>query len=160
MSKQKLLSVAVILLLSLNLGMIAFQFFQKGPHGPQDRPPMREDGPKNIIAERLHLDEEQIAQYEKLIKEHQTAIKILDDSIRNAKNNLYQSLTLDNFDGKDSLIQTLGALQNKIERTHYNHFASIRQICKPEQLEAFNKLTHDLAGFFAFPKKERPKPND
>lgn len=160
MSKQKLLSAAVILLLTLNLGMIAFQFFQKGAHGPQDKPPLREDEPKNIIIERLHLDKKQIAQYENLIKEHQRVIKSLNDSVRFAKNNLYHSLAIENFSAKDSLIRRLGGLQDKIELTHYNHFASIREICRPEQVEDFNKLTQELAGFFVIEKKDRHKPRD
>lgn len=152
--------MAVVFLLTLNLSIVAYHFFRQVPHEPNMRPPRQENELKHVITDKLHLNEEQVVQYEKLIKEHQRAIQALDDSIRIAKNNLYQSLTFESFDGKDSLIHSLGVLQSKIELSHYDHFASIRKICKPEQLEDFNKLTHDLASFFALPKKERPKPKD
>ncbi len=123
-------------------------------HRPKGKPPMEQAGPKNIIIDRLHFDKEQTAQYEQLIEQHQSAIRTLNDSIKIAKNNLYQSLTDENTAGKDSLIAKLSLLQRKIELTHYDHFASIRTLCKPDQLEAFNNLTKELARFFGHKKKK------
>lgn len=160
MSKIKLLSIAVIGLLFVNLGLVAFLFFRKPPHTAGGRPPLSKDGPKKLIIERLHLDKEQVTQYEHIIEVHQAGIKSLDDSIKIAKNNLYQSLTDENFTSRDSLIARLGLLQRKIELTHYDHFAAIRKICNPEQLAYFNGLTKDLAKFFAPIKKEGRPPKD
>lgn len=156
MSKIKLLSVAVIGLLVLNLCMVAFLWFRKPP------PPARleQGGPKKIIIHRLHFDHRQVAQYETLINGHQRIIHLLEDSIRAAKNNLYKTLTTTNHPGKDSLINLLSHLQQQIELANYDHFESIRQLCKPDQLEDFNQLTEDLARFFAPKKNNMPPPKD
>jgi hypothetical protein len=121
---------------------------------------MKDGGLQKIITERLHFDKEQVAAYEKLIAEHQVAVKANDDSIMQAKNNLYQSLQSETFTGKDSLVNLLGALQKQVELIHYEHFAAIKKVCKPDQLENFNKLTNELSRFFSSGKKDGPPPRD
>jgi len=168
MSKIKLLSIAVIGLLAINIAVVAFLLLKQPPHPREGRPgpgkegmqAMEQTGPKNIIIDKLHFDKEQAAQYESLIEQHQAIIKSLNDSIKDAKNDLYLSLTNENFTGKDSLIAKLGLLQRKVEYTHYDHFAAIKNICKPDQLENFAELTKELARFFAAPKKDGPPPGD
>lgn len=59
MNRTKLLTIAVIGLLLLNLGVLGMMFLSKPPHPPMP-PEMhggpRPDGPKQIIIDRLHLD--------------------------------------------------------------------------------------------------------
>ncbi len=159
MSKIKLLSIAVIGLLILNLGIVGFLFLkkpQRQPDRPNGRPPFEQVRPQNEIIERLHFDSNQIRQYEILIDEHQESIKALNDSIRNVKSLLYQTLNDENDSDKDSLIEKLGSLQKNIEHTHYGHFAEIKKLCKPDQLSDFEELTTRLAGFFGRPE-QRPR---
>jgi len=158
MSKLKLLTIAVIGLLMINLGIIAWLFFQK-PAAPGRRP-IDGEGPKLLIIDRLNFDMEQVAAYEVLIKAHQSAIRQTEDSIRIAKNQLYATLTATEPVGKDLLITKLSDLQKQIEQIHYNHFTDIRKLCKPDQLDDFNRLTEDLAHFFNQGKKRPPPPKD
>ena len=168
MSKIKLLTIAVIGLLLINIAIVGFLMFRKPPQshggrppmGQQGQPPLQQDGPKDVIIDKLHFDKEQAAQYEKLIEQHQAIIKSLNDSIRDAKNNLYSSLTNENFTGKDSLIAKLGLLQRRVELTHYDHFAAIKTLCKPDQLENYIALTKEISRFFAPPKKDGPPGRD
>ncbi len=156
MSKLKLLSIGVIGLLVINMGIVAFLFMKKPPHPPEGRHPKAQEGPKNMIIERLHFDKEQVEQYEKLIDDHQSSIRTTDDSIRMVKNELYQTLNNERFTGKDSLLARLNILQKQIEGIHYDHFSQLKKLCKPGQLNAFNDLTKDLARFFA-PAKREPR---
>lgn len=160
MSKLKLLSIGVIGLLVINIAVVGLLLMKKPPHPPGERNGMRQEGPKNIIIERLHFDKDQIAQYEKLIDEHQSAIRTTDDSIRMTKNDLYQTLNNESFADKDSLLARLSLLKKQIELIHYNHFTQLKKLCKPNQLNAFNDLTKDLARFFAPRKKGPPPPQD
>ena len=121
---------------------------------------MEKQEPKYVIIDRLHFSKEQVAKYEVLIQEHQSAIKKMGDEIKTAKNNLYRTLADENFEGKDSLIEQLVILQKQIEQVHYDHFAAIRKLCTPDQVSDFNKLTNDLARFFAPGKKEGPPSKD
>jgi periplasmic protein CpxP/Spy len=152
MSKLKLLSIAVIGLLVVNLFIVGFLLLNKPPL-PERAAPFAKEAPRKKIIELLHFDEEQVKQYEELIRQHRESIKSLRDNLRETKSNLYQSLKEGNGANKDSLINELGMLQEKIETVHYNHFMEIKKLCKPDQLGYFNTLTDELADFFN-PEKE------
>ncbi|RIJ34217.1 periplasmic heavy metal sensor [Pontibacter oryzae] len=148
MSKLKLLSIAAIGLLVLNLFLVGFLFFRHNPHPTGGRPPFAQEGPRHQIIEQLHLDEAQVQQYEALIDEHKRAIQDLNDQVRETKSELYLTLAEGNASSKDSLIKELGSLQQEIETVHYNHFVSLRKLCKPDQLRYFETLTTNLADYF------------
>jgi hypothetical protein len=154
MSKIKLLSIAVIGLLVLNLFIVGFLFLRKPlrPGGrPDGPPPLAQAGPQNEIIEELRFDSVQESQYRILIDDHKESTKSLNDSIRNVKSILYKTLNDENNPDTDSLIEKLGALQKSIERTHYEHFAELKKLCRPDQLSDFEELTTRLAGFFGRP---------
>jgi periplasmic protein CpxP/Spy len=157
MSKLKLLTIAVIGLLVMNLCIVGFLFLGKPPLPPDGGSPFAKEAPRKKIIELLHFDNEQIKQYEELIQQHRESIRFLRDNIRETKSNLYHTLNEGNGSDKDSLINELGALQKKIEVVHYNHFMEIKKICKPDQLEYFNTLTGELADFFS-PEREGRRP--
>jgi periplasmic protein CpxP/Spy len=158
MSKIKLLTIAVVGLLAVNIGIVGFLVMRKPPMPREGSPAVKREGPKKIIIERLHFDKEQVAAYETIITEHQKSVKALKDSISNTKNSLYQSLKTETFASKDSLINLLSDLQKRIESVHYEHFTQIKKLCKPEQMEAFNALTGELAFYFTTEKKATPPP--
>lgn len=161
MTKLRLLIIAVVGLLLINFAVVSWFFFEPAqPTQHADRKPMGQDGPKRLIIERLHFSTEQVAAYEALIKDHRSSVRATEDSIRIAKNSLYQTLNGNDVAKKDSLIAQINHLQKQMELIHYNHFADIRSICKPDQLNAFNQLTHDLARFFSPGKKGSPPPKD
>jgi periplasmic protein CpxP/Spy len=153
MSKIKLLSIAVIVLLLTNAGIVTFLLLNRRPQTMKEMHPEKREGPKKIIIERLHFDSTQVAEYEAEIVNHRKMVRQLKDSISDTKNTLYHSLTTENFAGKDSLINLLCELQKRIENVHYDHFAQIKKICTPAQQEAFNKLTTDLAFYFTTERK-------
>jgi periplasmic protein CpxP/Spy len=159
MSKIKLLSIAVIGLLAINIAIVGFLLLRKPPMQPQEMPQAEQKGgPKQIIINKLHFSKEQVVAYEAIIVEHREAVKGLKDSINDTKNNLYQSLKTETFVGKDSLIDLLSNLQKRIESVHYEHFTQIKKLCKPEQMGDFNKLTNELAIYFTTEKKGTPPP--
>jgi periplasmic protein CpxP/Spy len=162
MSKIKLLSIAVIGLLAANIAVVGFLLLRKPPMPPMGIPQAEEKkGPKQIIIDKLQFDKEQVVAYEAIIAEHREAVKGLKDSISDTKNHLYQSLKTETFVGKDSLINLLSALQKRIESVHYEHFAQIKKLCKPEQMRDFDRLTNELAFYFTTEKKSiQPPPHN
>ena len=157
MNKIKLLTFGVVALLLLNFGILGFLFFS-GPkrghfHPDHDEKPQ----PKEIIIEKLHFDNNQIASYDKLIQTHRIHIRKLEDNITNSKNELYLLLNSEPIDvvKKDSLIENLAQLQKEIETTHFNHFQDIKKCCKKEQLADFKSLTEELSKIFSHQRKHR-----
>lgn len=156
MEKTKLLTIAVIGLLLLNLATLGFLFL----NGSKDHRPNREGRPepKTIIIEKLHFDANQQKDYAELINWHRGEITRLDDNIRQTKNELYTQLnqTEVNVKTKDSLIALLNSYQKQVEETHFKHFEDIKKICHQDQMEDFNELTEELSRIFA-PKPRRPR---
>jgi hypothetical protein len=159
MSRQKLLTIAVIGLLLVNFCTVGFLFLRKLPHDRGGSPPLARMEPKNQIIESLHFDEQQVADYERRIVQHRQMIRQLNDRIHEIKSSLYQTLAHENGANKDSLIHALGSLQMQIETIHYNHFKDIKSLCKPEQLSDFNVLSGQLTEFFGTRREPLPPPH-
>lgn len=152
MEKQKLVIFSIIALLVINIGTLVFLFLsgpKKGHFPPDDGRPK----PREIIVRQLHLDSQQQANYEMLIRQHRKQITATEDKIRNTKNELYSLLNSDSVDvtRKDSLINALAHYQKEIELIHFNHFNEIKKLCKPEQMDDFLELTEELSRLFSKP---------
>lgn len=143
MSKTKLLTLFVIGLLLSNVAVILFMQFAKPRHSGHERP-------KNHIIKTLHLNENQILQYDELIKLHQKNIGAKESSISRLKNQLYSGLTGEiSAEQRDSLLIELGKIQSDIEIIHYKHFEDIRSLCGEEQLKYFGELSKELSELFS-----------
>lgn len=157
MEKTKLLTIAVLSLLVLNLATVGFLLLS-GPKGNHPQPGQGQEGrlkPKEIIIEKLHFDVNQQKEYDKLIQWHQGEIKTIEDHIREAKDALYQILSSSeiNIKSKDSLINALSFHQKEIEITHFKHFEDTKKLCHKDQIEDFNTLTEELGRLFSKGRK-------
>jgi periplasmic protein CpxP/Spy len=157
MNRTKLLTIAVIGLLLLNLGMIGVLFFTKPEFPMMDQGP-RGEGPKKIIIERLHFDEQQQKEYELLVNEHKSKTQELHTASRAMHDELYLLLKSEPVDESkaSSIIQSIADNQKSVEELNLNHFQKIKALCKPEQIKDFNLLVDDLGKLFA--PKGPPRP--
>ena len=156
MTKQTILTGAVAGLLLINLSLVAFLALRKPMPSPGGRPDR--EGPKKLIIDRLDFTAEQTAQYEQLIKQHQTEIRRLNDEISQTKNGLYETLAGNDQSKEAFFISRLGALQRQVETTHYNHFLALKKLCTPSQQENFRELTRELSTYFAGPRQPPGRP--
>lgn len=160
MSKLKLLIAAIIGLVIINLSLVAFIYINSptGPGRPGGGPPPggNKEGVQNIIIEKLDLDQQQQKDYFLLIEHHQFRINELDDSLGLIKQNLFLSLNAPNPAEKSALIDKIKDLTIAIENTHYEHFTSLKKLCRPEQLPKFEDLTKEISGFFSGPGIKPP----
>jgi protein CpxP len=151
MEKTRLLTIAVIALLLLNLGTLGFLILAPKPGmGPHGRPE-----PKDIIIRKLHFDKAQQENYLKLILWHRQTINGIEEKAHETKNRLYLQLLKTEVDTKtkDSLINVLADDQKQIEQTHFKHFGDIKKLCRPDQLENYYELTEELSRIFSKPPK-------
>lgn len=154
MTKQSLLSVAVLLLLALN-GVTVWLLLQH-PHRPPGPPPG--GGPKMMVIERLGFDEDQVARYEELITEHRKNIGEHDRRMHEVRMALFNDLRAPNIAVRDSLANVIGELQAEVERIHHDHFAQVRALCHPDQVPKFDALIGELSDFFGQGPPPGPRP--
>jgi len=152
MDKIKIFGWAVIALLFLNVSTLGFLIFSKSHINNAPNHPR----PATIIIEKLHFDQNQQVEYQKLIQWHRSQINDFDQQIRNSKNELYLQLLQSepNVKTKDSLIAVIVNCQQRIENTHFKHFQDIKKLCNTDQLKDFDALTCELSKLFS----GKPKP--
>jgi len=151
MTKAKLAGIFATGLLLSNLLLIWYIL-----RAPGHRPP---EGPKRIIIEKLHFDQQQENRYEALIATHRQQVRSKEDEMFMLKNELYATLTSATTDSvKQALMAQIGKKQSELEGIHYQHFEDLRSICRPDQLAHFSKLTEEIAELFSHRpgKKHRP----
>src|SRR5437868_3899548 len=102
MNKTKLLAALVLILAVCNL-LLCFFIFRKGPP-----PHPSHRMPREIIIERLGLNDQQAKEYEKLIDWHRGETKKTQDEIHHLKDQLYATLSDATVNSlKDSLINVI-----------------------------------------------------
>jgi periplasmic protein CpxP/Spy len=141
MKKVKVISAIAIVLLVINVFLVVFMIRNKPYNHSQHEP-------KRTIIQALHFDKNQVRDYEKLIQDHRKGIHKLEKQLVFAKKKLYSGMSLKNNVSNDSLITSIGNIHIQIEQHHYNHFLSVKTICKPNQLIYFNKFTRKMHQLF------------
>ena len=161
MGKSKLTLLLIIGLVILNLTTLGFIFFNS--QNKRNHPPMEQmkGNPKEMIIEKLHFDDNQKKEFQKLIDWHKGAIQKHDKEIRNAKIELYSLLAEQNVDAnaKDILTTVIATNQKAIEEAHFKHFEDIKKLCKANQLDDFTNLSKELARIFT-PNKPQKGPRE
>jgi len=153
MEKTKLLTILVIGLLLINILLVVFFIFTKGPR------PMRPNENREIIIDKLQLSKSQIVAYDSLILWHQNEINVSERDINLAKMNLFRSIASNELEVKDSIINRISEMQKFIELAHYQHFMDLKKLCDPSQMQAFSQLMTEVGGLFnaSQPKREPKK---
>ncbi|MBC8051632.1 MAG: hypothetical protein H7Y13_01055 [Sphingobacteriaceae bacterium] len=147
MKKEKILWLAVVILVVLNISCLLVILLRKG-----ERPNKKFDA---MIIENLRLNENQIERFNGLKHNHRMQIGRLDRSMQGPFEQ-YFGLLKGNRDKikEDSLENVLALLyQQKVELT-YSHFADLKAICTPEQQQNMDKIVPFLMQVISPPKKE------
>lgn len=157
MKKVTFLTIAVIVLILLNIAVLVFVSTKENTTQLPEGRPQR---PKEIVIKKLQFNEVQQQKYEVEIAKHQAKIRKLDKAIRENKHKLYDLLTTTyNEKQKDSLIGVIVANKRKVEEAHFEHFQDIKAICSENQIDDFEELVLELPKIFSPQGKRRPKQN-
>ena len=143
MESAKFLKTVIIILLLINIGSLAFMWFDRPHHGS---PPPHEGGDAmEFLIRELQLTAEQKNQLEELREQHHNATEPLQRASRKLHDQYFNMLGNANTDSA-TVVQTADsmiAIQKQIELNTYYHFKSIRTICTPEQQKKFDEVVAD-----------------
>lgn len=151
MNRFHVLLAALTVVTTLNIVMV---FMLRSEQTEGGNRPHHRKAPRNAIIQKLHFDQEQVAKYDQLIEGHKSQINFLENEIYGAKEELFQNLTTNTTEERDSLVKSIGASQQEVETVHINHFLDIRALCTEQQLPYFDSLQVELAALF---RHKRPR---
>ena len=138
-TKNKLFIFIIALLLISNIGLVVF-FIGMNKHDSRDNRGRGEI--TRVLKEEIGFNEIQIKQYEEIRMAHRQKMRPLFDSMRTAKETLYNQLYFPEIDDSvfNSTIAEVGQKQQRIDRNLFNHFRSLRELCTAEQQPKFDTM--------------------
>lgn len=153
MSKERFLLIAVVFLLILNGGVIAYLIM--GRNVPP-RPPQL----FKIITERLHFDERQKNEFFALRDMHRGSMDKLDAEFESTLRNYLNLLSEESpaVRVQDSLENVMASIEKLRASTTLQHFQQVKNVCSPEQKKEFDKLVPELMRVLMPPKNNNRPP--
>lgn len=140
-TKVKVLSILVILLVCINLATIASVWVLRpaihGGFGAQS--------PKEYIISKLNLTDEQIDAFELLRKSHFDNIQKLRNQIRTEKEEMYAGLRVKgNEQEAYAHLAKVIAFEEQAEKLTFEHFRQVRELCNDEQKQHFDAIINQV----------------
>ncbi len=150
MDNPRLLKIAIIVIICLNLATLSFMWLHRPPMGP---PHHGEDTFSYLIHE-LKMNDDQQNKYKILRDEHHNGIMELQNKSRDLHTAFFK--LLQNPAADTMLIKlmndSIAANQMKIEMLTFDHFKKVRQLCSTEQQQKFDAIIVETI------KRMGPKP--
>ena len=125
MNKQNFYIIIIGVLILINLTLMWLFFNQNNSS--------KKCGPRDMIIEALHFDDEQIREYDLLITDHRVLM-------RKGKSNLYNFRKSYFLTDSDSALSLLSISYSNLESINKNHINDIMEICTASQKEDFRIL--------------------
>jgi protein CpxP len=143
MNEQKTPSIwkwSVALLVLCNVALILTIWLKPGPVGRNGS-----NAPRDYVISHLKFSDDQVMQYDVLIKAHRRAMNSLKKESTHYRQLLFGSLAMGgNNVNTDSLIRLIAKDQTQVELITYNHFKQVRSLCTPEQQQEFDLIILDV----------------
>ena len=141
-STTKILTIAVILLLLVNIAMIIFMLNRgKRPHDGKN-PRGKGNDPFEMLAKELNMTNEQRSTHLKLRDEYFNSVRPLFDSVRTAKQAFFALIKETNIN--DSLVNSfanrIAERQLAADKLTFEHFRRVRGLYNPDQQKKYDEL--------------------
>ncbi|MBL0131345.1 MAG: periplasmic heavy metal sensor [Chitinophagaceae bacterium] len=157
-TKNKLLTVLVVLLLIANAATLALFWMGKAKHPPQPK-----GTPQEFLVKELKLDVQQQEQLDVLRKEHREAADQLREKIKEAKEAFFDLLKQTNVtdSAKQAAAKAISSNTEALDLMTLSHFQKLRSLCTPEQQNKFDEIIHEVASRISQPRPPgRPRGRD
>jgi len=141
-SNNKGLIFLVVVLLLSNIGLLLYFLVWKKP--AQKAQPGRGDfSIVDYMKKEIGFTEDQTKQFQALHEANRDSLKVIGDSIRSAKNNMYKLMGLPgtvNDSALHAAARNLSYHQQHMELQMFRHFQRVRAICEPAQIVKLDSM--------------------
>jgi len=141
-STNKILTIAVVLLLLINVALVIFMM--KGRNKGTDK--NEKPDPFAMMVKELNMSDQQQKEYKAQKEEHLKNMKPMFDSVRAAKTAFYALLKDSTVN--DSILavygQKISERQSAIDKMTFAHFKRVRTLFTPEQQPKFDSFIQKM----------------
>jgi periplasmic protein CpxP/Spy len=155
MRRERLLTIAVVFLLVLNIGIVGYLAFAR--LGPPPHPELFK-----MVVRELNLNDQQQQQYFALRDDHRRAMNALDDEFAEGLKQYLLQLRPAAPDSvrMEFLENRLAAIEKEKAKITFLHFKEVRALCNPGQQKDFDRIVPQLTRVLLPPKKQhQPRRN-
>ena len=153
LSKNKILVLAVILLMVANIALLATIWLT---HNKQ-RPPR--GTPDDYLIKELGLNDEQQTKYHDLVKQHRRQSEEIRGQVKDARHELFKMLSQPGIadSTKKTAADNIAKQLEQLDLLTFDHFQQVRAICTPQQQKKFDEIIEDVLQMIASgPPPPRP----
>jgi protein CpxP len=160
-TNNRLLPVITLLLLTANIVTLGYLWTHRSAVIKEPMPQGPPAGPVfEFLTKELQLDPAQQKLYKELRDEHQAGQQPLQDSIRKAKDALFELLKMEN--SPEALVQAqaakAAAAEQQLDLFTFKHFQKLRAICTGTQQKKFDGIIQDVLRRMAPARRQGPPP--
>jgi protein CpxP len=160
-TNNRLLPVITLLLLTANIVTLGYLWMNRSNTIKEHVLPGQPAGPVfEFLTKELQLDSSQQQAYTILREEHQAGQRPLQDSIRKAKDALFELLKNQNI--PDSLVQAqsnkAAFAEQQLDLFTFKHFQKLRAICTVTQQKKFDEIIQEVLRRMAPAKRQQGPP--
>lgn len=145
MRTDRFYKVLIVMLLLLNMGTLGY-LWKSGNTGSADMPmsPPQHD---RMLAQKLHMTETQLDQFQMLKDEHHGQMIKLHEQARQLHVALFALLKERNVDtvAKNNILHALQQNSDQKERVTFEHFVKLRGILTPDQQPLFDDFVEEFS---------------
>lgn len=143
-STNRILSIAVVLLLITNIVLVTMMMMGKNKGGK--RGPGNRNEPSQMMVKELSMTEQQQKDFKQLKEEHFKNTKPLFDSLRAAKTAFFDFVKEENV--SDSVLNSyslqIAERQTALDKITFAHFKKVRGLFTPEQQPKFDAFIQKM----------------
>jgi len=156
MNNTRILKIVIIVLILINLGTLAFMWFNRPGAGTSDRHPVA----AGFLVKELELSGSQRKEYFQLRRDHRLTLNNLQEQDKALHNRFFEQLFSEAPDMKSvhDLADSIAENRRKMEMITYDHFRQVKQMLTPAQQKKFQKIFDQVIRMVLPPPPPPPSP--
>jgi periplasmic protein CpxP/Spy len=139
----KIMTIAIVLLLLVNVAMLVFILNGRSHHGDKSNP---RQSMFEMMSKELNMSDQQKNDFKKLREDHFNTIKPVFDSIHALRKSLFNQIKADNMN--DSTVNHYSAMiadqQAIIDKMTISHFRKVRALFSGEQQQKYDDFVEKI----------------
>lgn len=143
-SNNRILTIAVVLLLITNIALVTMMML--GKNKSERRGPGNRNEPSQMMVKELNMTDQQQKDFKQLKEEHFKNTKPLFDSLRTAKTIFFDFVKDENV--SDSVLNRyslqIAERQTALDKITFAHFKKVRSLFTPEQQPKFDAFIQKM----------------